>query len=114
KVVVDQRGDELAYAKLVLATGSRARIPPIPGVELRGVFVFRSLADAEGLLARQITSRSTVVIGGGLLGLEAARGMLRFGTRVTVVEHEPRLMFNQLDDEAARRLAAGIERLGIG
>jgi len=114
KVVVDQRGNELAYDKLVLATGSRARIPPIPGVELKGVFVFRSLADAEGLLARQIASRSTVVIGGGLLGLEAARGMLRFGTRVTVVEHEPRLMFNQLDDEAARRLALGIERLGIG
>ena len=113
KRIHDRDGDVLRYAKLVLATGSRARVPPIPGVELPGVFVFRTLADGERLLARQIGSRATVVIGGGLLGLEAARAMLRFNTRVCVVEHEPRLMFNQLDGAAAARVRAHIEALGI-
>lgn len=113
KRVLDQHGESFDYAKLVLATGSRPRIPPIPGLELAGVYAFRSMADAERMLARQVGSRSTVVIGGGLLGLEAARAMRRFGTRVTVVEHESRLMFHQLDTEASSFLAAHMERLGI-
>ena len=111
--VHDQRGGRFCYSKLVLAMGSRARVPAIPGIELPGVFRFRDLSDAQRLLARQIASRATVVIGGGLLGLEAARAMLRFNTRVYVVEHEPRLMFNQLDAEAAARVRAHVEGLGI-
>jgi nitrite reductase (NADH) large subunit len=111
--VRDRRGDVFRYTKLVLATGSRARVPAIPGVELPGVFVFRTLQDANRLLARQVGSRAAVVIGGGLLGLEAARAMLRFNTRVCVVEHEPRLMFNQLDAAGAARLRARVEALGI-
>jgi nitrite reductase (NADH) large subunit len=111
--VCDQRGGRFRYSKLVLATGSRARVPAIPGVELPGVFRFRDLSDAQRLLARQIGSRATVVIGGGLLGLEAARAMLRFNTRVYVVEHEPYLMFKQLDVAAAALLRAHVEALGI-
>jgi len=113
KAVHDASGDVWRYEHLVLATGSRPRIPSIPGIELPGVHVFRSMADAERLLARQVASRSIVVIGGGLLGLEAARAMRRFHTRVHVVEHEPRLMFHQLDDEAAALLREHVERLGI-
>lgn len=111
--IIDAYGVEHGYAKLVLATGSRPRVPPIPGRELSDVFVFRGLSDAQALMARQISSRATVVIGGGLLGLEAARGMLRFNTRVHVVEHEPRLMFHQLDAAASERLERHVERLGI-
>src|SRR5690606_12345707 len=104
KVVYDQHGSEFSYSTLVLATGSRPRVPQIEGIEMPGVFVFRSIRDAERLMARQIGSRVTVVIGGGLLGLEAARAMRRFNTQVHVVEHESRLMFHQLDDAAASML----------
>jgi nitrite reductase (NADH) large subunit len=71
------------------------------------------MRDAEKLLARQVGSRSTVVVGGGLLGLEVARAMRRFGTRVHVVEHEARLMLHQLDEEAALLLRERVEELGI-
>ena len=111
--IVDENGDAFDYDKLVLATGSRPRLPPIPGLELANVYAFRNMSDAERLLARQVGSRAVVVIGGGLLGLEAARAMHRFGTRVHVVEHESRLMFHQLDVEAAEHLRAHVERLGI-
>jgi nitrite reductase (NADH) large subunit len=113
KQVVDERGEAFGYGKLVLATGSRPRLPPIPGLELANVYAFRNMRDAERLLARQVGSRAVVVIGGGLLGLEAARAMHRFGTRVHVVEHESRLMFHQLDAEAARLLEVHVRGLGI-
>jgi nitrite reductase (NADH) large subunit len=113
KRVVDACGAAFAYDKLVLATGSRPRLPPIPGLELANVYAFRNMRDAERLLARQVGSRSVVVIGGGLLGLEAARAMHRFGTQVHVVEHESRLMFHQLDQQAAELLRAHVEKLGI-
>src|SRR5690606_37035483 len=93
KLVRDASGDTFGYERRVLAPGSRPRVPTTPGTELPGVYVLRSMADAKRLLARQVASRAPVVIGGGLLGLEAARAMLRFNTRVHVVEHEPRLLF---------------------
>jgi len=114
RLVVDARGETYDYTNLVLATGSRPRLPAIPGLELGGVYAFRSMRDAENLLARQIGSRATVVIGGGLLGLEVARAMRRFGTSVQVVEHEARLMLHQLDEEAADLLRRRVEALGIG
>ncbi|MBN1237691.1 MAG: NAD(P)/FAD-dependent oxidoreductase [Gammaproteobacteria bacterium] len=113
RIVHDARGNAFPYAALVLATGSRPRVPDIAGIDLPGVYVFRSMSDAERLLARQVASRATVVIGGGLLGLEAARAMRRFNTRVHVVEHESRLMFHQLDQEGAALLGRHVERLGI-
>ena len=113
RLVVDARGEGYPFSSLVLATGSRPRLPAIPGLELDGVYAFRSMRDAEKLLARQVGSRATVVIGGGLLGLEVARAMSRFGTKVHVVEHEPRLMLHQLDDEAAALLGARVEELDI-
>ncbi len=113
KKVIDARGRETTYSTLVLATGSRPRVPDIPGIGQRNVFVFRTLSDALRLQARMASSRRIVVIGGGLLGLESARAMQRMGDGVIVVDHNPRLMMNQLDDSAAERLQQHIAGLGI-
>lgn len=111
--IFDEQGQPQPYSKLILATGSRPHIPNITGIDLAGVYTFRSRDDAEMLMARRVRSHHTVVLGGGLLGLEAARAMQRNGTRVTVVEHADRLMGTQLDLEGSRTLAAQIGRLGI-
>jgi nitrite reductase (NADH) large subunit len=111
--VSDARGIACPYEQLVLATGSRPSVPPIPGVHLPGVFTFRNLSDAQSLMARSTRSRRLVVIGGGLLGLETARALQRFNTGVSVVEQATRLMFNQLDRDCADQLQQQIEGLGI-
>lgn len=113
KTVTDTQGAIHAYSSLILATGSRAHRPNIPGIDLSGVFNFRDLNDAQKLLARRVRTRHTVVIGGGLLGLEAARGMQRSNTEVTVIEHSARLMCRQLDDGAAERLREHVMALGL-
>ena len=77
KLVRSVDGRVWPYSKLVIATGSRAFVPNIPGCDLNGVFTFRTAEDASALLARSISARKVAVIGGGLLGLEAARGMRR-------------------------------------
>jgi nitrite reductase (NADH) large subunit len=111
--VVDETGRVQAYRALVLATGSRAHVPDIPGTDLAGVFTFRDLADAEALQARLARCRRVAVIGGGLLGLETARALHRYRTEVVVIEHNPRLMPNQLDDTAAQLMRARVEASGI-
>ena len=111
--VVDINGNEHSYDKLVIATGSRPHVPNIPGVEQTGVYTFRNLKDAEALYSRVSRSRHTVVVGGGLLGIEAARALLRFNTQVTLVQQAPRLMNRQLDAAAAAHLQAKIEHLGV-
>lgn len=111
--LIDARGRVLSYGKLVLALGSAPHIPAIPNVDLPGVFTFRDFVDAEKLFARRIRSRRTVVIGGGLLGLEAARAMHCFHTEVVVVEHNERLMPRQLDVATAETLRRHVEALGI-
>lgn len=106
-------GQVWPYDKLIIATGSRANVPGIPGRDLSGVFTFRSAADASALMARSISARNVVVIGGGLLGLEAARGMQRRQVNVTVIEHENRIMPRQLDTEAGALLRQEIEALRV-
>jgi len=113
KMVIDERGGCQPYKKLVLAMGSRAHIPGIMGVEQKGVYVFRDMDDAQSLLARQVRTRKVVVIGGGLLGLEAAKAMQRNNTEVTVVEHTPRLLNTQLDAEGSALLREHVMSLGI-
>ncbi|MBI3041947.1 MAG: NAD(P)/FAD-dependent oxidoreductase [Betaproteobacteria bacterium] len=113
RCVRDATGFAQPYSRLVLATGSRPYVPDIPGIKLPGVYTFRDVRDAHRLLARRVRSRRTVVLGGGLLGLEAARAMQRFHTEVCVVEHYSRLMMRQLDEGAARELLARLEALGI-
>ena len=111
--VCDRLGRRQGYSQLVLATGSSPHIPGIEGIDRRGIFTFRNLDDAQRLLARRARSRHAVVLGGGLLGLEAARGLQKHHTEVTVVEHAVRLMAQQLDDEAADLLREQLLSLGM-
>ncbi|MDY6943730.1 MAG: FAD-dependent oxidoreductase [Pseudomonadota bacterium] len=113
KQVVDQYGHIQPYDRLVLALGSDPHVPGIPGIERSGVFTFRDMADAQKLAARKVRTRHTVVIGGGLLGLEAARGMQGLNTRVTVIEQGGNLMNRQLDSEGGGFLKRRIEHMGI-
>ena len=113
RCVQDHQGNEYPFQKLVIATGSRPFRPDIPGIGLANVFTFRSLDDVEGLIARAQTARRVVVIGGGLLGLEAARGMRRRQCDVTVIEHETHLMPRQLDKAGGTRLAERIAALDV-
>jgi nitrite reductase (NADH) large subunit len=111
--VTDSTGDVQPYSNLVLAVGSRPRIPTVPGIDRPGVYTFRNLNNAQALLARRVRSRHTVVLGGGLLGLEAARAMQRDHTQVTVIEHNSRLMWQQLDNEAGEMLREHVVSLGV-
>lgn len=111
--LLDSTGRIQPYKKLIIATGSSPFVPGIPGAELSGVFTFRDLRDTEELVARRTRTSHTVIIGGGLLGLECARAMQRFNTNVTVIEHSSRLMFRQLDDRAGDLFREEVENLGI-
>jgi nitrite reductase (NADH) large subunit len=113
KTVTTQFGRSWRYAKLVLCIGSHAFIPSIPGRDLSGVFRFRNFDDVERLVARSMRARRAVIIGGGLLGLEAARGMSLRRVPTVVVEHEHHLMSRQLDRAAGELLKSEIERLGL-
>ncbi|MBI2884726.1 MAG: NAD(P)/FAD-dependent oxidoreductase [Candidatus Omnitrophica bacterium] len=113
RTVTAATGETIPYDKLLLATGSVPFIPPIEGINLDGVFVFRNLADVQALLERCRQRGHAVVIGGGLLGLEAARGLLNQGMKVTVVHLTDRLMDVQLDVAGGAFLQRTIERLGI-
>lgn len=113
KSVTTKHGRDWHYSKLIIATGSRAYVPPIPGVDLPGVYTFRNFDDVEKLVARSFSSRLCVVVGGGLLGLEAARGMHDRGIETFVVEHEDYLMARQLDARAGQLLADSVKSMGI-
>ncbi len=104
---------ELGYDRLVLATGSTPARPPVPGLELGGVHVFRDLHDADALARAAATGRNAVVIGGGLLGLEAAEGLRKRGMQVSLLQREDRLMNRQLDLTAARLLESELRGRGL-
>lgn len=101
------------YDKLVLATGSRPLAPAIPGLDLPGVCAFRDIASVEAMVAAARSGGRAVVIGGGLLGLEAAWGLTRRGMAAAVVHLMPSLMERQLDTTAAALLQRDLERRGI-
>jgi len=113
QAVVTSAGDRLSYDGLVLATGSQPLVPPIDGVERQGVHLFRTLADTRAIAAHAKRARRAIVIGGGLLGLEAARGLVELGLEVTVVHLVDRLMETQLDGPAAGLLERQIRALGV-
>jgi nitrite reductase (NADH) large subunit len=106
-------GSAVPYDVLVLATGSRPFVPPLPGCEKEGVFVFRTLDDCAAITSYAQRCRTATVLGGGLLGLEAARGLLSHGLAVTVVEAAPHLMCQQLDAESGAILRQVMEGLGL-
>ena len=105
--------DPLHFDHLVLATGSYPFVPPIPGVDAPGVFVYRTIEDLEAIEAYAANCARGTVVGGGLLGLEAANALRLLGLETAVVEFAPRLMPMQLDDGGAALLAARLEALGI-
>ncbi|MBN1612230.1 MAG: FAD-dependent oxidoreductase [Polyangiaceae bacterium] len=111
--VVLRDGRALAYDRLVLAVGAQPFVPPLAGATLPGVHVLRTLADAELLIERAVHSRTCVVLGGGLLGLETAAAMARRGLAVTVVESQPWLLSRQLTERPARLLESFLARLGV-
>ncbi len=113
RLVTDETGRRQGYSKLILALGSSPHVPAIEGTDLQGVFTFRDMTDTQSLLARRARSRTVVIVGGGVLGLETARAMSRDNTRVIVVDHALNLMSNQLDDDAAELLKEHILSLGI-
>ncbi|MCD2194380.1 nitrite reductase large subunit NirB [Actinomycetospora endophytica] len=121
RVVTTRKGRSVAYDELVLATGSVPFVPPVPGRDLDGVFVYRTLDDLDGLreAAEQATvgagagRRSGVVVGGGLLGLEAANALRRLGLSPHVVEMAPRLMPVQVDEPGGALLARLVSELGL-
>ncbi|HEY5921572.1 MAG TPA: nitrite reductase large subunit NirB [Kofleriaceae bacterium] len=111
--VVTDAGERVGYDTLVLATGSAPFVPAIPGVDKRGAFVYRTIDDLDAILRWTSNARRAAVIGGGLLGLEAARAVLEAGIETHVIEVAPRLMPRQLDTAGAALLAASIRRLGV-
>ncbi|MCD0162397.1 nitrite reductase large subunit [Deinococcus sp. 6YEL10] len=107
-------GRTLTYDALVFATGSVPFVPPVPGREAAGCFVYRTLDDLDAIREAARTARNGVVIGGGLLGLEAAGALRKLGLETHVVEFAPHLMPAQLDAEGGATLRRTIEGLGIG
>ena len=106
-------GEAVGYDKLVLATGSIPFVPPVPGAERKDCFVYRTIDDLEAMSECGARSRSGVVVGGGLLGLECAKALRDLGLQTHVVEFAPRLMAVQVDDPGARLLRNMIEELGV-
>lgn len=113
KVVVTSGGREIPYDSLILATGAEPFIPPVPGLDKAGVFVYRTIEDLEAITAYAGKCKVAAVIGGGLLGLEAAKAARDLGLETHVVEMAPRLMPRQLDDAGAKLLCRQIESMGL-
>ena len=119
RIVSTNAGEMAEYDELVIATGSSPVVPPIArvrncdGVLREGVFVFRTLEDCRHIMRAAEKARRAVVVGGGLLGLEAARGLINWGLETHVVHLMPHLMETQIDTAAAGVLLAQLEKLGL-
>src|SRR5215216_4601774 len=113
RMVRAEDGTEAEYDRLLLATGSNPFILPVPGKDLDGVIAYRDIADTNTMIEAAGKYKHAVVIGGGLLGLEAANGLMLRGMQVTVVHIMPWLMERQLDDVAAKLLQKSLEDRGL-
>jgi nitrite reductase (NADH) large subunit len=113
KTVTVSTGETLHYDKLVMATGSVPFVPPVPGNDRKDCFVYRTIEDLEAMRECGARSRTGVVIGGGLLGLECAKALCDLGLQTHVVEFAPRLMAVQIDEAGGRVLRSKIEALGV-
>lgn len=113
KVVFAEGAREFPYDLLLLATGSHSFIPPIKGSEKKGVFALRSIRDAKGIGNWAKDLEGVILIGGGLLGLEAGNALRKLGKKITVVEFFPRLLPRQLDVDGAKRLQTIMEDMGF-
>ena len=106
-------GTVLSYDRLLLANGASPFVLPLPGADQAGVFTLRTLDDADALLARIVPGATVVVVGGGLLGLEAARALAERGMKATIIEFASRLLPNQLDERSAEMLVEHLQASGI-
>ncbi len=119
QVVSTEDGEQIPYDKLIIATGSRPFVPRMEGLKLEdgsdkpGVFLFRTLDDCEQIAAYAKGCKRAAVIGGGLLGLEAAKGLLTHGPEVHLIHLMPWLMENQLDKTAGGMLRKSMEKMGL-
>jgi nitrite reductase (NADH) large subunit len=113
KVVVTEDKEELAYDSLLIATGSHSFIPPIKGSEKKGVFSLRDVQDARDISQFAKSAEQVILIGGGLLGLEAGNALRKLGKKIMVVEFFPRLLPRQLDVDGAARLQKIMEGMGF-
>ncbi|MBI3754369.1 MAG: NAD(P)/FAD-dependent oxidoreductase [Deltaproteobacteria bacterium] len=113
RVVITEDGRETPYDRLILATGSIPIMPPIHGIDKEGVLAFRNIEDCERIQEASGRLKRAVVIGGGLLGLEAAYGMSRLGMDVTVLHLMDRLMERQIDEASSNILKEDLESRGI-
>jgi nitrite reductase (NADH) large subunit len=113
RIVRADDGTEAEYDRLLIATGSNPFVLPVPGKELDGVIAYRDIADTQAMIEAAKKYKHAVVIGGGLLGLEAANGLMLRGMQVSVVHIAPWLMERQLDDAAGRLLQKSLEERGL-
>jgi nitrite reductase (NADH) large subunit len=113
KIVVTEDRKELAYDSLLIATGSHSFIPPIKGSEKKGVFALRDVQDARDISLFAKSAEQVILIGGGLLGLEAGNALRKLGKKIMVVEFFPRLLPRQLDVDGAGRLQKIMEGMGF-
>ncbi|MGE8424812.1 MAG: NAD(P)/FAD-dependent oxidoreductase, partial [Sphingobacterium siyangense] len=114
KEVESQKGITVNYDYLVFATGSAPFVPPIPGIEKEGVFLYRTIEDLDLIKAYAAKAKRGTVMGGGLLGLEAAKAMVDLGLEETaVIEFAQRLMPRQIDDSASMLLQNKLSELGL-
>ena len=113
KALVTQNNRILSYDRLLIATGSHSFIPPIKGSEKKGVFSIRTIKDARDISSYAGEIGDVVLIGGGLLGLEAGNALRKLGKKVVVVEFFPRLLPRQLDVDGAERLQGIMEKMGF-
>jgi nitrite reductase (NADH) large subunit len=113
KEVISQKGITYAYDLLLMATGGNAFVPPIKGAERRGVFTLRTMKDAIEMKEFSRGVNQTILIGGGLVGLETGGALLRRGVKVAVIEHNPRILPRQMDTEGAQILQRKMEGMGF-
>ncbi len=113
KSILTDKNRTIPYDKLIFATGSSPFVLPLPGVEMQGVVTFRTIEDCKGILETAKQFKKAIVIGGGVLGLEAARGLLNLGLDVKVVHNTEYLMQRQLDNKASRMLQKQLEQQGM-
>ncbi len=113
KTIKSYKGTEMSYDKLVMATGSSAFVPPFEGTEKDGVFVYRTIEDLDAIIDYSKKSKKAAVLGGGLLGLEAAKAMLDLNQETHVIEFASRLMPRQLDEAGSDSLVSKMEDIGV-
>lgn len=113
KQLTTESGEKLSFDRLLLATGSHSFLPPMEGTDQQGVFSLRHIKDARAILAQAEKSEEVILIGGGLLGLEAGNALRKLGKKITVVEFFPRLLPRQLDSKGAARLQELMEKMGF-